>query len=77
MANADKRHFGKGKHSKGDGTGAMTKLDDEKIGENEVLSNRDKKLHSEARGQDGVAIKTEQRQDHTRNRLPSDGDART
>jgi hypothetical protein len=48
----------------------MTELDKEAVGENEVLSNRDKKQHSKERGQDGNAIKTEQGQDHAADRRP-------
>lgn len=70
MANGDKKHFGKGSQGKGSGSGAMTELDDNTVGDNEVLSNRDKKRHTKERGQDGNAIKTEQRQDHSANRLP-------
>jgi hypothetical protein len=70
VANGDKKHFGKGTHGKGSGSGAMTNLDDNTVGENGVLSNRDKKQHSKERGQDGNAVKTDQRQDHSANRLP-------
>ncbi len=70
MANGDSKHFGKGTQGKGSGTGAMTELDKDAVGENEVLSNRDKKQHSKERGQDGNAIKTEQLQDHSANRRP-------
>jgi len=68
MANADKKHIGKGSQGKGSGSGAMTELDKDAVGENEVLSNRDKKQHSQERGQDGNAIKSEQGQDHAANR---------
>lgn len=61
-------HFRKTSHGKG--TGAMTELDKDLVGETDILSNRDKKLHTEERGQDGNAIKTEQEQDHAANRLP-------
>jgi hypothetical protein len=70
MAHGDKKHFGKGSQGKGTGSGAMTELDKEAVGENEVLSNRDKKQHSKERGQDGNAIKTEQGQDHAADRRP-------
>jgi hypothetical protein len=62
MAQADKKHFGKGRKGKGSGTGAMTELDEEIAGENQVLTNRDKKQHSDERGQDGKAIRSDQRQ---------------
>ena len=70
MAQAGKKHFGKGTQGKGSGTGAMTEADRDMVGENQVLSNRDKKQHSRDRGQDGNAIKTDQRQAHSANRLP-------
>jgi len=72
MAQADKKHFGKGTKGKPSGSGAMTDLEDGVLGENEALSNRDKKLHSRERGQDGAAIKTDQEQDHSANRIPPD-----
>lgn len=68
MPQGDKKHFGKGSQGKGSGSGAMTEIDKDALGENEVLSNRDKKQHSKERGQDGNAIKTEQMQDHSANR---------
>jgi hypothetical protein len=70
MAQGDKKHFGKGTQGKGSGAGAMTQLDKDAVGESQILSNRDKKQHSRERGQDGGAIKTEQEQDHSANRLP-------
>ncbi len=69
MAGGDKKHFGRGTQGKGDGTGAMTDLPKDKIGENMVLSNRDKKQHSKQRGMDGKQIQTEQLQDHEGNRI--------
>lgn len=64
-----KTHFSSGMHGKGDGSGAMTDVPKEKIGDNMVLSNRDKAQHSDIRGMDGKAIQTEQYQDHSANRL--------
>ncbi|MGO4832765.1 hypothetical protein AB4144_10795, partial [Rhizobiaceae sp. 2RAB30] len=58
MAQGDKKHFGKGSQRKGTGAGAMTDLTPDKVGENDTLSNRDKKQHSKERGQAGNAIKT-------------------
>ena len=69
MANASKTHFGEGSQGKKDGSGAMTHMDLSKIGENDVLSNRDKKVHGKERGLDGNAIKSEQYQDHSANRI--------
>jgi hypothetical protein len=54
--------------SKGDGGGAMTDLQDEMLGENSVLSNRDKTESSRERGQDSRWIQTEQREDHAANK---------
>lgn len=68
MAQGGKKHFGKGTSGKGTGSGALTTLDKELLGENQVLSNRDKKQHSKERGQDGATIKTEQYQDHVASR---------
>jgi hypothetical protein len=53
---------------KGDGSGAMTDLQDDLLGENEVLSNRDKAESSRERGQDSRWIQTEQREDHAANK---------
>ncbi|OYW60004.1 MAG: hypothetical protein B7Y02_05285 [Rhodobacterales bacterium 17-64-5] len=73
MAKADKKHFGAGLKGKGDGTGAMTRIDTDAIPPNAVLSNRDKKGTSE-RGMDGRDILTDQHQDHAANRRDDDGD---
>ena len=64
-----KTHFRSGMHGKGDGTGAMADIPKDKIGDNMVLSNRDKAQHSDIRGMDGKSIQTEQYQDHSANRL--------
>ncbi|MBI5262203.1 MAG: hypothetical protein HY852_10355 [Bradyrhizobium sp.] len=64
-----KTHFRSGTQGKGDGTGAFTELPKAKIGDNMILSNRDKAQHSDIRGMDGKAIQTEQYQDHSANRL--------
>jgi len=64
-----KTHFRSGMHGKGDGTGGLTDVPKEKIGDNMVLSNRDKAQHSDIRGMDGKAIQTDQYQDHSANRL--------
>jgi hypothetical protein len=72
MANASKKHFGAGAQGKRAGTGANTDIQKEKIGENMVLSNRDKSRHSEERGLDGKEIQTEQFHDHADNRYPDD-----
>jgi hypothetical protein len=63
MANADKKHMGVGEQGKGAGVGAMTDLNPQEVGENEVLSNRDKQRHTKERGQDSKAIQSEQHND--------------
>jgi hypothetical protein len=63
MAKADKKHMGPGEHGKGAGVGAMTDLDPEKIGENDVLSNRDKQQHTKELGLDSKAVQSEQHND--------------
>jgi len=68
MAHASKKHFGEGSQGKKDGSGAMTRLDHSMVGENDVLSNRDKTRHGTARGMDGNALKSDQYQDHAANR---------
>jgi hypothetical protein len=72
MANASKKHFGAGAQGKHAETGANTDIQKEKIGENMVLSNRDKSQHSAARGMDGKEIQSEQWQDHADNRFEDD-----
>ena len=46
----------------------MTDLQDDLIGENDVLSNRDKAQHSTDRGQDRKWVQTEQLADHENNK---------
>ncbi|MGX7877475.1 hypothetical protein ACVDG5_037000 [Mesorhizobium sp. ORM6] len=72
MASGGKKYMGRGSQGKGSGTGAKTKVPKDMIGENDVLSNRDKKQHTEQRGLDGNQIKSDQYQDHAANRLPED-----
>ena len=69
MANASKKHSGTGAQGKGSGVGGMTEIDKAKIGENMVLSNRDKAGHSPERGLDSKAIENEQYQDQNSNKL--------
>jgi len=69
MAHASKKKIGPGAQGKGAGVGALTDIPVEKIGENQVLSNRDKKQHSGDRGQDSQEIQNEQLQDNVANRL--------
>jgi hypothetical protein len=69
MAHASKKHLGAGAQGKGAGVGASTDIPTGKIGENQVLSNRDKKQHSDDRGQDSRDIQNEQLQDNVANRL--------
>jgi hypothetical protein len=77
MAKASKKHFGPGAQGPHSGGGAMTDLPDDMLGENAVLSNRDKARHSKERGLDSKEVETEQRQDHAANRLPGDKGGRS
>ncbi|AZO08382.1 MULTISPECIES: hypothetical protein [unclassified Mesorhizobium] len=72
MASGGKKHMGRGSQGKGSGSGAKTNLPKDMVGENDVLSNRDKKQHSEQRGLDGNRTKSDQYQDHAANRLPEE-----
>lgn len=72
MANASKKKIGAGSQGKGDGSGANSELPRDLVGENDILSNRDKAQHNDERGLDGAQIRNEQRQDHAGNRLPED-----
>lgn len=67
MANASKKHLGSGSQGKGDGTGAMTEIGDQMLGENMVLSNRDKAQHGDERGLDSKFVQVEQQQDTVAN----------
>jgi hypothetical protein len=60
-------HLGR-PQAKGAGSGGMTNLQDELVGENDVLSNRDKAEQSGDRGQDGKWVQTEQLEDHAANK---------
>lgn len=64
MAKADRHSMGPGAQGKGDGSGAMTDLPEGILGENEVLSNRDKSRHTDQRGLDSRHVQTEQYHDH-------------
>ncbi|MBK1839673.1 hypothetical protein JHL17_19875 [Azospirillum sp. YIM B02556] len=72
MANASKKHMSASGQGKGTGAGATTDLPAGSIGDNAVLSNRDKSRHSDARGLDSKAVQTEQMQDHVANHNPDD-----
>ena len=63
MAKADRKHMGAGERGKGAGVGAMTDLEPQKVGENDILSNRDKQQHTKERGQDSKRIQSEQHND--------------
>ena len=72
MSRGSKKQTGAGAHGKGAGVGANTDITKDKIGENMVLSNRDKSRHSDQRGMDSKQIQSEQLQDHASNRFGSD-----
>jgi len=75
MPNGSKTHIGSGAHGKSARTGALTDIPKDKVGDNMILSNRDKAQHSDIRGMDGKFIQTEQYQDHSANRLLDDEEA--
>ncbi len=68
MAHAGKKQFSRGSKGRGDASGAATTLEEGKVGENAVLSNRDKAQHSRERGLDSRDVQTEQYHDHVSNR---------
>lgn len=72
MANAGKHGMHPGAQGKGSGSGAMTELPEGVLGENAVLSNRDKAQHDDERGLDGKAVQTDQYQDHAANTVDTD-----
>ena len=55
-----------GSQGKGAGVGAMTDMPEGEIGENDILSNRDKKQHTDERGLDGKRVQSEQHGDESR-----------
>ncbi len=63
MAKADRKHAGPGSQGKGAGVGAMTDMPKDEVGENDILSNRDKKQHTDERGLDGKRVQSEQHND--------------
>jgi hypothetical protein len=74
MAKADHKHHGVGAKGKGDGTGAMTELEDGKVRKSQILSNRDKKtLATDERGLDTRHIQSEEFRDHAGNRRRDPG----
>ena len=66
-AHGDGKHLGPGA-GKAPGLVAMTDVQNDLIGDNMVLSNRDKAEHSRDRGQDGKWTQTEQLKDHVVNK---------
>jgi len=76
MANAGKHGMHPGAQGKGSGSGAMTELPEGVLGENEVLSNRDKAQHDDERGLDSTGVQTDQYQDHSANRVDAAGAGR-
>jgi hypothetical protein len=71
MAHADKKHFGRGAQGKSSGAGAMSEIDRDRVGENAVMSNRDKAQHTRERGFDSKAAQIDQLDDNPANK--SDG----
>jgi hypothetical protein len=62
-----KTTIGAGSHGKKSGSGANT-IEAPDLGENQILSNRDKAQHSKRRGADSKAVQSDQMQDHSANR---------
>jgi hypothetical protein len=60
--------IGAGSQGKGAGTGAFTELEDEAVRKEQILSNRDKAQHSDARGLDSKGIQVDEYQDTPANR---------
>jgi hypothetical protein len=52
-----------GARGKGAGVGAMHNLPRDSVGDNVILSNRDKQQHTKERGQDSKRIQSEQHGD--------------
>lgn len=69
---ASKKHMGAGSQGKGTGTGGMTDLQEDLVGENAILSNRDKAQHADGRGYDSKAVQVDQEQDTATNRQSDD-----
>jgi hypothetical protein len=67
MANSGK-YTRRGAQGKGTGTGANTETAGADIGENAVLSNRDKAQHSKQRGLDSKRVQSDQLRDTPANR---------
>ena len=74
MTKSGKKHIGPGAQAKGSDIGANTDLPKDKIGDNMILSNRDKAQHTDQRGMDSKHIQSEQLQDHAANRLDDDAE---
>jgi hypothetical protein len=68
MAKASRKHFGAGAKGKGSGSGGQTEIETPDIGENAVLSNRDKAEHTRRRGLDSKRVQADQLQDSVANR---------
>jgi hypothetical protein len=63
MTDHDGKRIGSGTQGKSSGTGAMTELPEGVLGENDVLSNRDKAQHSKERGLDSRRVRSDQLSD--------------
>jgi hypothetical protein len=68
MTRTNRKHYGSATKGKGDGRGGMTELQQDLVGENMALKNRDKSEHAADRGADSKWVETEQLQDHAANR---------
>jgi hypothetical protein len=57
-----------GSQGKKTGAGGMSNINTDQVGDNAVLSNRDKAQRTDGRGQDSKWIESEQLRDHAGNR---------
>jgi hypothetical protein len=72
MTKEGKKGIGPTARTKGSGSGAMTDIPEGRIGENDVLSNRDKTSRSAARGQDSKRIQSDQLRSHEHDKQPDE-----
>ena len=72
MAKASKHHMNHDGQGKGSGAGAMTDMPTDQVGDNAILSNRDKAQHSDTRGLDSKTVQEKQGQDTAANQSPAE-----
>jgi hypothetical protein len=72
MPKEGNKGVGSSVRTKGSGSGGNTNLQRDLVGDNEVLSNRDKSSKSGARGQDGKRVQSDQYQSHDHDKQPDE-----